>query len=66
MQVSEDGRTVSLLGESVLAGSCCTLEDTLHNLVNMLGVPVGEAVAMLSENPARYKSLLHVTNVLSC
>ena len=54
MQVSEDSRTVSLLGESVLAGSCCTLEDTLHNLVNVLEVPVGEAVAMLSENPARY------------
>ena len=52
--VREDGRSVSLLGESVLAGSCCSLEDTLHSLVRVLEVPLGEAVAMLSENPARY------------
>jgi len=53
VQVCEDGRSVSLLGERVLAGSCCSLEDTLHSLVRVLEVPLGEAVAMLSENPAR-------------
>ena len=53
VQVCEDGRSVSLLGERVLAGSCCSLEDTLRSLVRVLEVPLGEAVAMLSENPAR-------------
>ena len=41
------------MGEETLAGSCCSMLDTLHSLVHTLAVPVGEAVAMLSENPAR-------------
>ena len=54
VQVSEDGRTLSTMGsERVLAGSCCSMVDILHNLVNVIGLPLGQAVAMLAENPAR-------------
>ena len=54
VQVSPDGRALRMVGEGVLAGSCCSMIDILHNLVRTLDVPLGEAVAMLSENPARY------------
>lgn len=53
VQVSPSGHTMSLVGSDTIAGSCCTMLDILHNLVQVLDVPVGEAVAMLSENPAR-------------
>ena len=53
VEVAQDGRTVSLLGEGILAGSCCSQLDTLRSLVGVLGVPLAEAVAMLSESPAR-------------
>jgi len=53
MQVSASGRTLSVVGTNTLAGSCSTLLETFHSLVNILGVPIGKAVAMLSENPAR-------------
>ena len=54
VQVSEDGKTMSLVGQNVITGSCCTMVDILHSLVRVLNVPLGEAIAMLSENPARY------------
>ena len=41
----------------MLAGSCVSMVATLHNLVRTLNVPLGEAVAMLSENPARCRVL---------
>ena len=44
---------MSLVGSDTIAGSCCTMMDILHNLVQVLEVPLGQAVAMLSENPAR-------------
>ena len=44
---------MSLVGSDTIAGSCCTMLDILHNLVQVLDVPVGQAVAMLTENPAR-------------
>ncbi len=53
VEVSEDCRSVSLVGQNVLAGSCSTLLNTFHSLVRVLGVPIGQAVCMLAENPAR-------------
>ena len=53
MQVSPNGRTMSLVGSDTIAGSCCSMVDILHNLVEILDVQLGQAVAMLSENPAR-------------
>ena len=53
VEVSEDCRSVSLVGQTVLAGSCCTLLNTFSSLVHVLDVPIGQAVSMLSENPAR-------------
>ena len=53
MQVSPSGRTMSLVGSDTIAGSCCTMMDILHNLVQVLEVPLGQAVAMLSENQAK-------------
>ena len=55
VQVSPSGRTLSLVGTDTIAGSCCTMLDILHNLVQVLDVPLGQAVAMLSENPARWE-----------
>lgn len=49
VQVSDDCRSLSLVGENVLAGSCCTLLD----LVRVFKIPVGQAVSMLTENPAK-------------
>lgn len=53
VQVSDDCRSLSLVGENVLAGSCCTLLDTFHSLVRVFKIPVGQAVSMLTENPAK-------------
>ncbi len=59
VQVSDDGRTLFSVpnevgeGGGVLAGSCCSMVEVFRNLVNVMNVPVGEAVAMLAENPAR-------------
>lgn len=53
VQVSASGRTMSLVGSDTIAGSCCSMVDILHSLVEVLDVPLGQAVAMLSENPAR-------------
>jgi N-acetylglucosamine-6-phosphate deacetylase len=50
----------ALLGqERVLAGSTLTMDVAVRNAVRFLGVPVQEAVAMASTNPAR---LLGVSN----
>jgi len=59
VQVSASGRTLSVVGTNTLAGSCSTLLETFHSLVNILGVPIGKAVAMLSENPARIAKITH-------
>lgn len=53
VQVSPNSHAVTLVGSDTIAGSCCTMLEILHNLVHVLDVPVGQAVAMLSENPAR-------------
>lgn len=55
VQVSDDAKTLVSVGNGggVLAGSCCSMVEVFHNLVNVLNVPLGEAVAMLAENPAR-------------
>ena len=65
VQVSPSGRTMSLVGSDTIAGSCCTMLDTLHNLVQVLDVPVGQAVAMLSENPARSVSKFVQSRIFS-
>lgn len=53
VQVCASGCTLSVVGTNTLAGSCNTLLQTFHTLVNTFEVPIGKAVAMLSENPAR-------------
>lgn len=53
VEISADCKFMSLAGQTTLAGSCCSLLNTLHSLVNVLKVPLGEAVTMISENPAR-------------
>lgn len=53
VRVSDDCRSLSLVGENVLAGSCCTLLDTFHSLVRILKIHVGQAIYMLTENPAK-------------
>ena len=58
VEISADCKYMSLAGQNTLAGSCCSLLNTLHSLVNVLQVPLGEAVAMISENPARYPKIL--------
>lgn len=54
VQVSPSGRTLSIAGTNTLAGSCGTLLGAFHSLIHIFRVPLGDAVAMLSENPARY------------
>lgn len=54
VQVSPSGRTLSIAGTNTLAGSCGTLLGAFHSLIHIFKVPLGDAVAMLSENPARY------------
>lgn len=54
VQVSPSGRTLSIAGTNTLAGSCGTLLGAFHSLIHRFRVPLGDAVAMLSENPARY------------
>ena len=67
MEVSPSGRTMSLVGSDTIAGSCCTMMDILHNLVQVLEVPLGQAVVMLSENPARCVCVcVCVYHCLSC
>ncbi len=51
--VSSDARRVVLEGTPTLAGSCCTLAETVRNLVTRVGVALPDAVAMVSANPAR-------------
>ena len=51
--VAKDCRTLVLEGTDIIAGSCCSMIDILHNLTGPLSVPLGHAVAMLSEVPAR-------------
>lgn len=53
VQVCASGCTLSVVGTNTLAGSCNTLLQTFHTLVNTFEVPIGKAVTMLSENPAR-------------
>ena len=53
VQVCASGCTLSVVGTNTLAGSCNTLLQTFHTLLNTFEVPIGKAVAMLSENPAR-------------
>ena len=62
VQVSPNSHAMTLVGSDTIAGSCCTMLEILHNLVHVLDVPVGQAVAMLSENPAR-SVLLHMSVV---
>ena len=52
--VSDDCKVMIIEGTSTIAGSCSSMLDIFHNLLNVVQVPVSEAVAMLSENPARY------------
>lgn len=63
MQVSPSGRTLSIIGTNTLAGSCSTLLDTFHSLVNIFGVPIGKAMMMLSENPARIAKISHTGRI---
>jgi len=63
MQVSPSGRTMSIIGTNTLAGSCSTLLDRLHSLVNIFGVPIGKAMAMLSENTARIAKISHTGRI---
>ena len=51
--VSSDCKTMLLKGTNTLAGSCVSMLDIFHNLVNKLNVPIPQAVRMLAENPAK-------------
>lgn len=59
IQVSPSGRTLSIAGTNTLAGSCGTLLGAFHSLIHIFRVPLGDAVAMLSENPARIAKISH-------
>jgi N-acetylglucosamine-6-phosphate deacetylase len=48
-----DGGVCLLADRSALAGSASRMIDLVHNMVNQVGVPLHEAVAMASSNPAR-------------
>lgn len=61
--MSQDCRSLSLVGQNVLAGSCCTLLDTFHSLVHVFKINVGHAISMLTENPAKIAGLKHVGKV---
>ena len=60
VQLSPSGHTLSMIGTNTLADSCSTLLDTFHSLVSIFGVPIGKAMVMLSENPARYLKPIHL------
>lgn len=51
-----DGKLV-LKGTSTIAGSCSTMDELLRNAVNIIGLPITEAVRLLSERPARVARL---------
>ena len=51
--VANDCKTLVVEGTNTIAGSCCSMLDIFHNLTSVLSVPLGQAVAMLSETPAR-------------
>ncbi len=44
---------VACLADGTLAGSVLTMDKALHNMLTMTGVPLQEAVAMLTYNPAQ-------------
>ncbi|HEY9418722.1 MAG TPA: N-acetylglucosamine-6-phosphate deacetylase [Candidatus Udaeobacter sp.] len=48
-----DGGACLLADRSALAGSAARMIDLVRTMVNEVGVPVHEAVAMATENPAR-------------
>lgn len=47
----KDGKSVTRAGS--LAGSTLTLDQAVRNLVNLVGVPVAQALRMAAETPAR-------------
>ncbi|XP_077991798.1 N-acetylglucosamine-6-phosphate deacetylase-like [Glandiceps talaboti] len=63
MQVSEDGKCLYISGTNTLAGSCCSVMDAFLSLVDVFNVNIAEAVAMVSETPARIAKLDHVGKI---
>uniref|UniRef100_A0A1X7TI57 Amidohydrolase-related domain-containing protein n=1 Tax=Amphimedon queenslandica TaxID=400682 RepID=A0A1X7TI57_AMPQE len=57
MIVSSDCKRMLLKGTNTLAGSCVSMLDIFHNLLNTLNVPIPQAVRMLAENPAKVAGL---------
>lgn len=64
------GQTVSIndgaarLPDGTLSGSILTLDQALRNLVHQWGVPLPDAVAMLTRNPARAAGVAHRKGLL--
>ena len=53
VQADEEKNIVKSCDDNTLVGSCCTMLDIFKPLIDVLNVPVGQAVMMLSENPAK-------------
>lgn len=60
VEVNTHGTAVYLKGTSTLAGSCASLLDAVRNLVSIVGVPLPQAIATVTENPARIARLDHI------
>ncbi|XP_077863301.1 N-acetylgalactosamine-6-phosphate deacetylase-like [Saccoglossus kowalevskii] len=63
VEVSADGKCLYLSGSETIAGSCCSVKDAFHSLVETLGLNIGEAVAMVTETPARIAKLDHIGKI---
>ncbi len=57
VEVSEDAKEVVLSDSHTLAGSCVTQVSIFESLLTVFKLPLGEAVMMLSETPARVARL---------
>ena len=53
VEVAGHGECCYLRGTSTLAGSCTNLHETLIRLIDVMRVPLSEAVAMVSAIPAK-------------
>ena len=53
VQLDNENHFVNGCDENTSEGSCCTMMDIFKNLIDVFDVPIGKAVMMLTENPAR-------------
>ena len=63
-EVSSDGQTVNIAGTNLLCGSCTSLHSTFRRLVDVLNIPLLEAVHICSTTPSQIVGIGNVVGSL--